>query len=60
MRFKLLPVQFETMVRDRGIAFAPLPGEFLDLLDKPEAKAAIAGGKGFGAGFKLLKYMQPR
>jgi UDP:flavonoid glycosyltransferase YjiC (YdhE family) len=53
------PIQFEAMVRDRGVSFAPFPGEFLDLLDKPEAKAAIAGGKGFGAGFKLLKYVRP-
>lgn len=53
------PIQFEAMARDRGVAFAPLPGEFLDLLDKPEARAAIAGSKGFGAGFKLLKYMRP-
>ncbi|TBG74533.1 glycosyltransferase [Rhizobium leguminosarum] len=53
------PVQFESMVLDHGIAFASLPGEFLALLDTPEGKAAIAGGKGFSAGFKLLKYARP-
>lgn len=53
------PIQFEARVRDHGISFAPLPGEFLDLLDKPEAKAAIAAGNGFGPGFKLLEYMRP-
>ncbi|NEJ89986.1 glycosyltransferase [Rhizobium leguminosarum] len=53
------PVQFESMVRDYGVAFAPLPGELLALLDTPEGKAAIAGGQGFSAGLKLLKYVHP-
>ncbi|ARP98889.1 glycosyltransferase [Pseudorhodoplanes sinuspersici] len=53
------PVQFEAMIRERGVAFSPLPGEFLALLDKPEGKAAIAGGKGFSGGFKLLKHIRP-
>ena len=53
------PAQFETMIRQRGIACAPLPGEFLDLLDTPEGKAAIAGSEGFGAGLKLLKHVRP-
>ncbi|ACS60644.1 glycosyl transferase family 28 (plasmid) [Rhizobium leguminosarum bv. trifolii WSM1325] len=53
------PVQFESMVLDHGIAFASLPGEFLALLDTPEGKTAIAGSKGFSAGFKLLKYARP-
>ncbi|SCB58551.1 UDP:flavonoid glycosyltransferase YjiC, YdhE family [Rhizobium aethiopicum] len=53
------PVQFESMVQDHGIGFAPLPGEFLALLDTPEGKAAIAGSKGFGSGIKLLKYVRP-
>lgn len=53
------PVQFADMAADRGISFAGLPGEFLALLDTPEGKAAIAGGKGFSAGFKLLKHVRP-
>ena len=53
------PVQFSDMVRERGVAFAPLPGEFLELMDTPEGKAAIAGGRGFSAGFKLLKHVRP-
>ncbi|MHA6687293.1 glycosyltransferase [Mesorhizobium sp. A556] len=53
------PVQFDAMVRERGIAFAPLPGEFLALMDTPEGKAAIAGGRGFSAGLKLLKHVRP-
>jgi sterol 3beta-glucosyltransferase len=53
------PAQFEGFVREHGIASAPLPAEFLDLVNTPEGKAAVAGSKGFGAGFKLLKYMRP-
>lgn len=53
------PVQFETMISGRGIAFAALPGEFLELIDTPEGKAALAGGQRFGAGLKLLKHIRP-
>ena len=53
------PVQFSDMVRERGVAFVPLPGEFLEFMDTPEGKAAIAGGRGFSAGFKLLKHVRP-
>lgn len=53
------PAQFETYVRENNVPFFPLPGEFLALLDTPEGKAAIAGGRGFTAGFKLLKHVRP-
>jgi sterol 3beta-glucosyltransferase len=53
------PVQFEGMATGYGVPFVGLPGEFLALLDTPEGKAAIAGGEGFGAGFKLLKHVRP-
>ncbi len=53
------PVQFDAMVRQHGIVFAALPGDFLALMDAPEGKAAIAGGHGFSAGFKLLKHVRP-
>ncbi|MFN0218838.1 MAG: glycosyltransferase [Hyphomicrobium sp.] len=53
------PVQFEAMVQEHRIPFAPLPGEFLALLDTPDGKAAIAGGEGFSAGFKLLRHVRP-
>jgi sterol 3beta-glucosyltransferase len=53
------PVQFEDLARVHGVPFASLPGEFLALLDTPEGKAAVAGGKGFSAGFKLLKHVRP-
>jgi len=36
------PMQFETMARERGVPFAPLPGEFLELINTPEGKAALA------------------
>ncbi|MBM1173476.1 glycosyltransferase [Microvirga arabica] len=53
------PVQFEAMITGHDIAFAPLPGEFLALIDTPEGKAALAGSQGFGAGLKLLKHVRP-
>lgn len=53
------PEQFQAMAEGRGVRFAPLPGEFLELMDTPEGKAAIAGGEGFSAGFKLLKHVRP-
>ncbi|WP_455274445.1 glycosyltransferase [Rhizobium herbae] len=53
------PVQFEGFVRGNNLSFVPLPGDFLALLDTPEGKAAVAGGKGFGAGLKLLKHVKP-
>jgi sterol 3beta-glucosyltransferase len=53
------PIQFAGMAAEHGIPFAGLPAEFLALLDTPEGKATVAGGKGFSGGFKLLKHMRP-
>jgi sterol 3beta-glucosyltransferase len=53
------PVQYGALPQERGVPFAPLPGDFLALIDTPEGKAAIAGGEGFSAGFKLLKHIKP-
>uniref|UniRef100_UPI002FC76C92 glycosyltransferase n=1 Tax=Devosia sp. TaxID=1871048 RepID=UPI002FC76C92 len=53
------PVQFESLVAAHSIPFIGLPGEFLALMDTPEGKAAIAGGQGFSAGLKLVKYVRP-
>ncbi len=53
------PEQHETLVTERGVPYAALPGELLALIDTPEGKSALAGGEGFGAGFKLLKYVRP-
>ncbi|MGB3339069.1 MAG: glycosyltransferase [Devosia sp.] len=53
------PSQFETFIQSRGISFAALPGEYLDLMDSPEAKAAMEGSGGFAAGLKMLKHFKP-
>lgn len=53
------PVEYGALPRERGVHFEPLPGEFLALMETPEGKAAIAGGQGFSAGFKLLKHIRP-
>ena len=53
------PEQFDGFITDQGVEFAGLPGEFLALLETPEGKAAVAGSKGFGAGFKLLNHVRP-
>jgi len=53
------PVQFADLAAQQAIPFASLPGEFLALLDTPEGKAAVAGGKGLSAGFKLLRHVRP-
>nr|CAD6602019.1 glycosyltransferase [Rhizobium sp. Khangiran2] len=51
------PAQFEGMASARGLRFAPLPAEFLTILESPETKALIGrSGAGFGAGFKMLKH----
>ncbi len=53
------PAQFETFVREHNVEFTALPGEFLELIETPEAKAAMGSSKGFGAGFKLMKQIKP-
>jgi sterol 3beta-glucosyltransferase len=53
------PAQFASLAAQNRVPFAPLPGEFLALLDTPEGKAAVSGGQGFSAGFKLLKHVRP-
>ena len=53
------PTQYEAFIGGRGILFSHLPREFLDLMDTPEAKAAMAGGGGFAAGFKMIRQFKP-
>ncbi len=53
------PEAFSGFVRSHGVSFAPLPGDMLALIDTPEGKAAIAGGRGFSAGLKLLHRIRP-
>ncbi|MBS4009354.1 MAG: glycosyltransferase family 1 protein [Roseovarius sp.] len=53
----IAPVQFAEAAGAEDLVFAPLPSEFLDLLDTPEIKDVLGrSGTGFGAGFKLIKY----
>ncbi|QOY96302.1 glycosyltransferase family 1 protein [Massilia sp. UMI-21] len=53
------PAQFHDLATSRGVGFAPLPAQFLALLDAPEAAAAMQGVRGIGAACKLLKQVQP-
>lgn len=53
------PEQFASLSRELVIPFAPFPGDLIALLDTPEGKSAIAGSKGFGAGFRLLNHVRP-
>jgi UDP:flavonoid glycosyltransferase YjiC (YdhE family) len=53
------PEQFASFAESHGIDVEPLPGAFLALLDTDEGRAAIAGGRGFGAGLKLLGHVRP-
>lgn len=53
------PEQFADLIAGHKVALAPLPGDFLALLDTPEGKAAVAGGQGFSGGLKLLKHVRP-
>ena len=52
--------RFEPFVRSYGIEFAPLPNHFLDLMDSPVGKAAMAGDvKGWAAGTRLVRMVKP-
>jgi UDP:flavonoid glycosyltransferase YjiC (YdhE family) len=53
------PVQFEAMIAGRGLGFAPLPGEFLDLMATPEGKAATVHQGGAGTTAASLRAGKP-
>lgn len=53
------PTQFEAFIGTRGVGFAHLPGEYLQLMETEEAKAALSGSGGFAAGFKLMRHFKP-
>lgn len=53
------PEQFSGLAVGLGVDFAPLPGDFLALLNSPEGQKAVAHGRGFSAGFRLLKQVRP-
>lgn len=52
--------RFEPFVRSHGVEFTPLPDDFLDLMDSPVGRAAMAGGiKGWAAGTRLVRVVKP-
>jgi sterol 3beta-glucosyltransferase len=53
------PEQFQSMAEAHAVPFVNLPGEMLALIDTPVGRSAVAGGKGFSAGLKLLKHTRP-
>lgn len=50
---------FADAVRGLGLAFAPLPDDLVDLIGTPEGKAALTGGLGLRAKFRLLRDIRP-
>ncbi len=55
----LAPEQFASLGAEHNVPFAPMPGDIIALIDSAEARKAVSGSDGFGAGLKLLKYMRP-
>ena len=53
------PEQFTGFVEGYGIAYQPLPGEMLALIDDPAAQAVLEGSSGFAGGLKLIGRMRP-
>lgn len=51
--------QFRDFVTAHGLAFAPLPGDMIELINTPAGKAAMSGSNKIGAMFKLLKQARP-
>ncbi len=49
---------FESFVTREGLDFAPLRGEFLQLLDTPEGKKALAGGNPLGVFKKVMPMLR--
>lgn len=49
------PAQFEALVTGRGLRFAPLPAEFLAMMDTPDGRTALAGGQVVLARLRLMQ-----
>jgi sterol 3beta-glucosyltransferase len=49
---------FESLVTGAGLGFAPVRAEFLELLNTPEGKKAIAGGNPFGVFKKVMPMLR--
>jgi UDP:flavonoid glycosyltransferase YjiC (YdhE family) len=53
----IAPAQFAEVAAQEELSFAPLPADFLEMLEAPETKQVLgSSGTGFGAGFKLIKH----
>jgi len=51
--------RFEGFVRARGIPFAPLPDDFLDLMDTPEGRAALSGRNTLTWTWRMVRRVRP-
>ena len=51
--------QFGGFVTSHGLAFEPLPGGIIELINTPAGKEAMSGGNKIGAMFKLLRQARP-
>jgi UDP:flavonoid glycosyltransferase YjiC (YdhE family) len=51
--------RFESFVRARGIPFAPLPDDFLDLMDTSEGRAALSGRNTLAWTLRLVRQVRP-
>jgi UDP:flavonoid glycosyltransferase YjiC (YdhE family) len=51
--------RFESFVAARGVPFAPLPDDFLDLMDTPEGRAALSGRNTLTWALRLVRQVRP-
>ncbi|MBU8537829.1 glycosyltransferase [Falsiroseomonas tokyonensis] len=51
--------RFQAAIEAEGLAFAPLPGDLLELIDTPQGRAAIAGRHRLLATLRLLRGRGP-
>jgi UDP:flavonoid glycosyltransferase YjiC (YdhE family) len=51
--------RFESFVAARGVPFAPLPDDFLDLMDTPEGRAALSGRNTLTWTLRLVRQVRP-
>lgn len=52
-------VRFESFVVAHGVPFAPLPDDFLDLMDTPEGRAALSGRSTLTWTLRLVRQVRP-
>lgn len=51
--------RFESFVAGHGVPFAPLPDDFLDLMDTPEGRAALSGRNTLTWTMRLVRQVRP-